>query len=106
MIGGRSGLGWTLGGIVVLAVAGCAITDPYERAGVWRPSNANEANLRAMVAQPADLARGVGSPADDGRQAAAALDRQRLDKPRMLPESAIAKVVPISGGSGDAQASP
>jgi hypothetical protein len=35
----------------------------------------------------------------DGRQAAAALDRLRNDKPRLLPDSAIAKVVPINSGS-------
>jgi hypothetical protein len=84
-----------------LLLAACAAADPYEREGVWRPNGANDVNLRAMVVSPSDLVRGVDSTGSDGQQAAAALDRQRLDKPRVLPDSAIAKIVPVSsGGSG------
>jgi hypothetical protein len=85
--------------ILVLVLAGCDATDPYLRQGTWRPSDANEANLRAMVVSPSDLVRGVSSSEGDGRQAAAALDRLRNDKPRLLPDSGIAKVVPISSGT-------
>ena len=83
---------------LVLLVAGCDATDPYRREGVWRPNGANDVNLRAMVVSPSDLARGVESYGGDGQQAAAALDRQRQDKMRVLPDSAVAKIVPISGG--------
>ena len=85
--------------ILVLSLAGCDATDPYLKQGVWRPNDANDANLRAMVVSPSDLVRGVNSSQGDGRQAAAALDRLRNDKPRVLPDSAIAKVVPISSGA-------
>jgi hypothetical protein len=51
-----------------------------------------------MVVSPSDLARGVGTTSGDGQQAAAALDRQRQDKPRSLPDSAVAKIVPIASG--------
>jgi type IV pilus biogenesis protein CpaD/CtpE len=86
---------------VLLLLAGCAATDPYTREGIWRPNGANDANLRAMVVSPSDLVRGVGSTGGDGQQAAAALDRQRQDKPRVLPDSAIAKITPVaSGGNG------
>jgi len=85
--------------ILVLVLAGCDATDPYLRYGTWRPNDANEDNLRAMVVSPSDLVRGVSSSEGDGRQAAAALDRLRNDKPRLLPDSAIAKVVPINSGS-------
>ena len=85
--------------IAVLMLAGCDATDPYTKEGVWRPNNANEDNLRAMVASPSDLVRGVSSEVSSGQQAAAALDRQRNDKVRALPDSAIAKVVPVSSGS-------
>jgi type IV pilus biogenesis protein CpaD/CtpE len=85
--------------VVVLGfLAGCDATDPYLRNGVWRPNNSNEANLRAMVVSPSDLVRGVPSTGD-GQQAAAALDRYRNDKVRPLPDSAIAKVVPVSSGT-------
>jgi hypothetical protein len=39
----------------------------------------------------------------DGQQAAAALDRYRNDKVRLLPDSAIAKVTPVSSGSQGSQ---
>jgi hypothetical protein len=88
---------------LVLLLAACDLTDPYARDGVWRPDGTNDVNLRAMVASPADLARGVSSLDGDGQQAAAALDRQRLDRMRRLPDSAIAKVVPVSAGGGETQ---
>jgi hypothetical protein len=88
----------------VVVLAGCDVTDPYHREGVWHPGDTNEVNLRAMVVSPSDLVRGVSSPGGDGQQAAAALDRLRNDKPRPLPDSAIAKVVPVaSGGSQGGQ---
>ena len=82
----------------LLGLSGCAAMDPYRREGDWRPNNANDDNLRAMVASPSDLVRGVGAEGGDGRQAAAALDRLRNDKLRPLPDSAVAKVVPVSSG--------
>ena len=86
---------------LLLVLAGCDITYPYEREGVWRPNYANDANLRALVVSPSDLMRGVESPGGDGQQAAAALDRQREDKPRKLPDSGVANIVPVStGGNG------
>jgi hypothetical protein len=86
---------------LLLLMAGCDATDPYTREGVWRPDGSNDVNLRAMVVSPSDLVRGVGSPGGNGQQAAAALDRQRMDKVRPLPDSAIAKIVPTSsGGNG------
>jgi hypothetical protein len=85
--------------ILVLVLVGCDATDPYLRQGTWHPNDANETNLRAMVVSPSDLVRGVSSSEGDGRQAAAAPDRLRNDKPRLLPDSAIAKVVPINSGS-------
>jgi len=84
--------------LVLVFLAACDFTDPYMRDGVWRPNGANEANLRAMVVSPSDLVHGVPS-LGDGQQAAAALDRYRSDKVRPLPDSAIAKVVPVSSGT-------
>jgi hypothetical protein len=87
--------------LLPLLLAACAITDPYEREGLWRPNGANDINLRAMVVSPSDLARGVGSLDGDGQQAAAALDRQRLDKLRKLPDTGVANIVPVAtGGNG------
>src|ERR1700722_18591537 len=44
-----------LASLLLLALAGCAQTDPYTRPGAWRPNGANDANLRAMVVVPSDL---------------------------------------------------
>jgi hypothetical protein len=84
---------------LLIALAGCDKTDPYLREGVWHPNGANEVNLRAMVAVPADLA--TASPADpaDGGLAAAALNRLRHDRVRPLPDSGVAQLVSVSGGS-------
>ena len=87
----------------LLLLAACDSTDPYSREGTWRPSDANDSNLRAMVVSPSDLAIGVSGSAADGRQAAAALDRQRQDKVRVLLDSALAKVVPVPSSGGDTQ---
>jgi len=87
-----------LGVFALSLLAGCDATDPYMRTGTWRPNDANEANLRVMVASPSDLIQGVPSHGD-GQQAAAALDRYRNDKVRLLPDSAVAKVTPVSSGT-------
>jgi hypothetical protein len=58
-----------------VALAGCSMTDPYERAGIWRPSGVNEANIAAQVANPGDLARGRGDAGGSVRGASGAVER-------------------------------
>lgn len=89
----------------MLFLTGCGMTDPYQREGSWRPNGANDANLRAMLVSPSDLVSGVAATGSDGQQAAAALDRYRQDKPRRLPDSGVAKIVPVST-SGSQQGAP
>jgi hypothetical protein len=84
---------------LLLALAGCDRTDPYLREGVWHPNGANDANLRAMVAVPSDLATATPAGPADGGLAAAALDRLRHGRVRLQPDSAGASDVPASGGS-------
>jgi type IV pilus biogenesis protein CpaD/CtpE len=87
---------------VLLVLAGCDRTDPYLRAGNWRPNGSNAANLRAMVAVPADLVTAApAGPAGsaDGDLAAAAVNRLRHDQVRPLPDSGIAQIVPVAGAS-------
>ncbi len=43
---------------LLLALAACG-PEPFDREGTWRATGANEANLRAMVADPAHLTRGA-----------------------------------------------
>jgi len=91
---------------LALALAACSQTDPYTREGVWHPNGANEANLRAMVAVPADLATATQAGPADGGMAAAALDRLRHDRVRPLPDSAVADVTVSSGGATQQAAPP
>ena len=85
---------------LLLATTGCQLTDPYERVGSWRPNRSNDTNLQRMVANPSDLARGVGDGNGDGQQAVAALDRRRADKVKALPDSGLAQIVIQSAGTG------
>jgi hypothetical protein len=88
--------------VLLLATAGCDRTDPYTRAGAWRPNNANEANLRAMIAVPSDLVLATPASRPDGGLAAAAVARLRHDTVRPLPDSGLAQIVTV----GTAQPAP
>ncbi|MGI4941903.1 MAG: CpaD family pilus assembly lipoprotein [Janthinobacterium lividum] len=83
----------------VLAIASCTSTDPLTRDGLWQPSGANEANLAAMVADPADLVRGKEAEGSDGQRAAAAVARLRLDRVKPLPDSGIAQFTTTGTGA-------
>lgn len=87
---------------VLLAATGCQVTDPLYREGLWRPNRSNDTNLLRMVANPSDLAQGVGDGTGDGQQAVAALDRRRADKVKKLPNSGLAQIVIQSTGSSGA----
>jgi type IV pilus biogenesis protein CpaD/CtpE len=58
-----------------LLLAGCAQTDPFTREGVWKPSGANEANIAAQLANPADLARGRAGEGGTVRTGSTAVER-------------------------------
>jgi type IV pilus biogenesis protein CpaD/CtpE len=87
----------------IACLSGCAdlagVTDPYQRAGTWKPSGANEANLRAMVADPADLVHGRGDNVAMGQTAAVAVERLRAGKIKRLPDSGVAEVKVINNGA-------
>jgi type IV pilus biogenesis protein CpaD/CtpE len=91
---------------LLVSLAGCNQIDPYTRPGNWRPNGANDANLRAMVAVPADLAVATPASPADGSLAAMAVARLRTDTVRGLPDSGLAEITPISGGSSAAPAAP
>jgi hypothetical protein len=56
---------------LALVAGGCIDPEPYTRPGTWQATGANDANLRAMIANPADLTRGA-QPATASRGEAAA----------------------------------
>jgi hypothetical protein len=92
--------------VLLLTVVGCDRTDPYTRAGAWRPNNANEVNLRAMIAVPSDLVLATPASRPDGGLAAAAVARLRHDAVRPLPDSGIAQIVTVGNGLAPPPAPP
>jgi len=88
-------------GLIALAagaLGGCAVIDPFERPGVWRPIGANDVNRELQVARPTDLVQGRGTTDADGQTAAAAVDRLRHDRVKELPQSSVSGVG-AGGGS-------
>ncbi len=85
-------------GAVALLLAGCAATEPYQRADAWSISGANAANLAAMTERPTDLARGRGLGAAQSTAATDAVTRLRQGHVKTLIDTA-------SSGSGAASGS-
>lgn len=92
--------------VLLLALAGCDGTDPYLRGGVWRPNDANDINLRAMILVPSDLALATPGTRADGGLAAAAVLRLRHDNVKPLPDSGVLQVVPVGNGAAPQVAVP
>jgi hypothetical protein len=89
-------------GCLLLSLAACGPEyDPLTREGLWQPQHINRANLVLMVANPADLARGTGTPNADGHLAAAAVERLRNDNVKKLPASDVSQVSVSSSGSNN-----
>jgi hypothetical protein len=78
-------MGWLT---VALLVAGCTydMSDPYLRPGTWNPTGDNDANLRAMVANPHDLVEGTGQGTSAGAEAAPPVARLLAGKRYPLPQ--------------------
>lgn len=90
---------------LLAALAGCGAIDPLTRPGVWHPIGANDANLRATVANPQDLVNGAASPLADGTLAAAAVARYHADRVKPLPDSGLAAIT-LQGSGSSAAAAP
>lgn len=90
--------------LVLLLLSACEQIDPYAREGVWRPRGANETNLRLHVATPAHLDRGANEPRADGHVQAAAVQRYRTDRVKVLPASGVSRIQATGQGGGAAPA--
>ncbi len=89
-------------GTLVAALAGCAATDPLLNQNDWRPVGANETNIAAEVANPADLSHGREATGSDGELASQAVLRLRAGHVKPLPDSALTdlKVQAAPSGAG------
>ena len=89
--------------VLLPALAACEVQD---RPGTWQPVGSNDANLRAMIADPDDLVTGVADTRADGQVVAAAVARYRAGKVRDLPDASVSKIAPISINTGGGSAAP
>lgn len=90
-------LPWLLAGC-----GGAGLGDPYARQGSWKPEHVNDANLRAMVADPADLLVGRAGAGASGQTAAVAVARLRADRVKKLPDTGIAQISVVGFGASAA----
>ena len=94
-----------LAGTMVL-LAACD-RDPMDRPGTWRPTSANEANLRVMVANPADLTQGRPLAGAYGAQASLPIERLQTGRRPALPRVTASQVgliglTPLPGSATNA----
>ena len=88
-------------------LSGCAGPEPFDRLSTWRPTGANAANLAAMAARPAELARGRGTGPTDGQVVTAAVERLRYGRLKPIGDTSAGGGggnvgSPLSGASGAA----
>lgn len=88
--------------LALLLLPACEATiDPYLAEGRWRPSGANDANLRTMVANPGHLVGGQGPIKVDAQSSASAVARYRADQVRPLPRTSSSDIgLEIGGANG------
>ena len=96
---------WLIG---ALLVSGCSydLTDPYLRPGTYNPTGDNDANLRAMVANPHDLVEGPGPGLSTGAEAAPPVARMLAGKRYPLPQLNAADINIINSGQQQGAANP
>ena len=89
------------GSLLLVGLSGCgsANGDPMEAPGTWQPTAANDANLRAMLANPDDFYGGVGDRGSLATPASDAVYRLLTDKVKPLP---LVSGVTFGGGSSAA----
>lgn len=71
----------------------------FERAGTWQAEGINDRNLRAMVADPSHLTRGVGAATDRGAAGAAAVSALECGRRPRLPATSLSEIA-RDGASG------
>ena len=82
---------WLIG-LVLISACSYDPFDPYQRPGTWVSDGANDANLRAMVANPHDLIEGTGERVSSGAEAASPVQRVLAGKRYPLPNLNAADV--------------
>ena len=95
---------WLVGALLVTS-CNTDLTDPFLRPGTYNPTGVNDANLRAMVANPHDLVQGTGAEASTGAEAAPPVARVLAGKRYPLPTLNAASVDIITNQPAQQQGS-
>ena len=74
--------------------------DPMDRPGTWTATGANDANLRAMIADPQDLVSGADAPNSLGAEAAPPIGLLLSGKRPALIDEPTSQLGTSSGGNG------
>lgn len=91
--------------ILVLLVGGC-VTTPYQQPWTWSPRHDNDANLRAMVANPQDLVAGTGARNSAGAEAAPPVARLLSGRRYPLPNVSATGIYPETETQPQGNANP
>jgi hypothetical protein len=83
-------------GLLIL-LAGCA--DDFARPGTWQPSRMNDANLRAMLVNPADATRGIAAVDERGQPGSRAVENLEQGRRPALPDLRLSRVGASTSGS-------
>lgn len=86
---------------LLLLAAGCSLdSNPLYQPGTWHPTGANDVNLRAMVADPADLAGRRTTGITPAPLAVGAIARMNTDKVKPLHGGEASPGFGAAGGGG------
>jgi hypothetical protein len=90
--------------LLLLALAGCASSEQFERPGTWKlpptGQGANDANLRTMIVNPHDLIAGVDEPGSVATEAVHPIDLLMTGRRRPLPNVNASSIGASGGGGG------
>jgi hypothetical protein len=86
----------------IAALLAACTDDPFDRPGTVAPRGLNEANLRAMVVDPAHLRLGVDAPTARGDAGSRPVDLLRSGKRAPLTGGGTSGAAAVDAGMGGA----
>jgi hypothetical protein len=86
----------------IAALLAACTDDPFDRPGTVAPRGLNEANLRAMVVDPAHLRLGVDAPGSRGDAGSRPVDLLRSGKRAPLTAGGASAAAGMDAGMGGA----
>ena len=93
--------------IMVTAISAAGCSDPeIDRPGTWKPTGANDLNLRAMLVNPQDAYSGTGALTSRGDAGSRAVTRLLADRRRALLDASLSRVGGTSTAPADSGPAP